>query len=372
MSTSPVDQVPSTSFDAQGVSVVTANKSLVDPRAGVVYNPVNFATGVPVYFHPLGDNQFLGLFSQRWYGATPSVIAPQAFTAYSVDHLPSWAILNASSGNLAPVGGQGGSFTPPMKAAYDTRVLTGACSRSTSYVYLLNAVVKGLVPSAVIQHFHVNTVGVANLLAEETIPSVTIGGNDVLFNLGVQLNTPYLIFAGSDPDGNVFLCRNNWGKIGQLAAPPKVLFGQAKAGNVWEYQTARGWSADPTSAVPLISTTGTLISKGPCAFGVYRDRTWLSTVQISGSSVSSVVYVSKGLYDPWKPDGAPVSLGTTTTYLGGTVYLQQTLQANSTNPIVTSPNNVTAFPYITAVKLVAGLETSIVLNWNLWPISRLS
>lgn len=372
MSTAPSVQVLSTSFDAQGVSIVTANKSLTNPRPGVVYNPVNFATGVPVYFHPLGGNQVLGLFSQRWYSATASVTAPQAFTAHSVDSLPSWVVLNATTGNLSPVGGLGGSFNPPMTAAYDTRVLTGACSRSTSYVYLLNTVVKSSVTSAVVQHFGINNVGVAALLAEETIPTITIGGHQVLFNQGVQYNTPFLIFAGTDTNGKVFLARNNWGKIGQRSGTPKILMGQAMAGNLWEYQTAKGWSSDPTAAVALTTPTGTLISKGPCSFGEYRDRIWMSTVQISGSEVTSVIYVSKGLYDPWSPAGAPISLGTTSTWLGGTAYLQQTLQANPTNSIVTSPANVSAFPYITAVKSVVGDETSIVLTWNLWPIPRMA
>src|ERR1700757_2235547 len=98
MSTSPVLQIPSTSIDSNGVSIVAGPKSISTQQAGQLFNPTSFAAGVPVYFHPLGGQQFIGLYSQRWYSATAITTSPNLYSAHSVDIAPNWVGFDATTG----------------------------------------------------------------------------------------------------------------------------------------------------------------------------------------------------------------------------------------------------------------------------------
>jgi hypothetical protein len=374
VSTSPVVQIPTTSLDANGVSIVAGPKSLLTQQAGQIFNPTTFAAGVPVYFHPLGGQRFVGLYSQRWYGATSIATDPNYYSAYSVDSNPNWIGFDGTMGSTFQVSGQAG-FNPPTNTP-GTLTLTAGASRSNTYIYTLNTVVNGSNTTALVQNFHVANVGSVRLIAEETIPNATVGGSTVLFNQGLEFSTPYLYYAGTNSSNQVFLARKNWGAVGQSGPPPTRLTapkGTSPPGSSWTYQTSTGWSGDNTQAMPLKTVGGIMTSVGPISFGSYRDRTFISTVHVSGSTVTGQVYVSRGLYDTWQPVGSPIALGTIgTTYLGGGVQLQPALQASPTNVIVTSAANVTAIPYVTAVKATVSGNSSIVVTWGLLPVARIA
>ena len=85
MSTGPLQQVPSTAIDADGLSITTSIKSSLDPRPGHAYNPDSLAAAAIVHLHPytspsLGGTNYLMMMSQRWTTATPDAANPGAYT----------------------------------------------------------------------------------------------------------------------------------------------------------------------------------------------------------------------------------------------------------------------------------------------------
>jgi hypothetical protein len=57
------------SYDLTGISVATAAPG-DNPRTGTVYNPVVFAAGAPVWFHPMPGGSHLMVRARRWSAAT--------------------------------------------------------------------------------------------------------------------------------------------------------------------------------------------------------------------------------------------------------------------------------------------------------------
>lgn len=352
MATSPPIQVPAHSYDDSAVSVVVANRNSADPRPGAFFDS-DFAAASPVYFHVLGGGKVFGVFSERWYSAATDSSDPILFSDYAVDANPSWAIFDGANGHHLSVPGQYG-INPPTGISPD-RKLMGACSRTNSYLYLLQSATVSGETFGIVSHYHINPVTwQVNLLGEDKLSNVSVGEETVIFDLGVKYNSIYLTFIGRDSQNRLYLARKNWGHIGQV---PKV-----------EYQSDKGWSEDHSKLVPLRTPTGTLTSAGPVSFADYRGRSYMAVVLDDAGEMSAQVYSSGGLWDSWTPQKNPYYLGTQgTSYLGGTVYLQPALRAN---PPVVSSSAVTGIPLVYAKKKTSGDNAGIEIVWDLWPISN--
>lgn len=354
MATSASIQKPDTSYDANAVSIVVSDRSSSDARPGSFFSS-DFAAVSPVHFHPLGDGKVMGVFAKRWHGATRPENSndPNLFEDYEVDELPSWTIFDQSNGNHYSIPGQSGINTP-ASGTYSSRVAVGGCSRTNSYVYLLQSVVKGGVTSGLISHYHINPVTwQVNLLGEEELASVQLGSETVTFNLGVKHNITYLTFVGKNSLGQLFLARKNWGFIGSPGAV--------------EYQGERGWSEDPSNLFPLKSSSGFLTSAGPVSMAEHQKRTFMSVVEEDDGEMSARIYTSVGLWDAWSPLNHPYPLGTQgSSYLGGTAYLQQALRAN---PLLLSTSGLNGIPLVYALKRTSEGGAAISIKWDLWPIT---
>lgn len=380
MVSSPLQQIPSTSVDLAGLSITTANRSTTDPRPGAVYDPNDLAAAVPISFYPIGARSYMMINSLRWTAATVDSTDPAAYTAWTDSATPSWAIVDGATGSKSAING---AYDIPMTTANDSRVLTAVEHLSPNMLYLLNDVTVGSTHSAVIQVWHVNTAigsttgaGTVNLVAEETIPVGTNGGDTVAFNKGVyRYGSDMYFFGAGSSTSQVYLARKSWSRLGFLTAPG----GSSNAvAPYWEYYTGTGWGTDPTVLAPVQTTTGPMTTHGPIAvaqYGLSRTMpgrksvyTLLSTVAASGSVRTAQVYASLS-NRPYQPVGSPVALGSAgTTYLGGTLQWQSTLGVQPS--LVTTPDSSTAIPYLTAVKSTSGGASKISITWGCWQVPR--
>lgn len=339
-------QVLSNSVDYNGISIVTASKDASDPRLGMIYDPLNLAAATPIYFHDLGGSNYLTVFSQRWVNAAQSLSATGSYTSYTVSTTPSWAIVHSLTGTKDPVGG---SFIIPMITKNDSRVVTAACSKTINLLFLLNTVTYAGVNSAVVQTFNCTNNGVVNRISEETIPTIVADGQTVIFDRCIYLADPFVIAVGSGKDDqSLYLARKRSGAIGSTAA-------------AWEYQTARGWSANSDEIQRLMSTDGeVMVTHGPCSAASYRGTICMSTVQADGSDRYGKLYISNGLQ--WSP-GTSFPLGIAgSSYLGG-LYLQPLLGA------VGQTSAVAGYPFVTSQFSTADGESSITTSWS---VSRMT
>jgi hypothetical protein len=186
------------------------------------------------------------------------------------------------------------------------------------------------------------------------ILDISVGAKTVSFGQGIKYEGSYLIFAGTDSSGNIYLARKNWGYIG---GPQKV-----------EYLSAKGWGQDSTTATPIKSADGTNVtSAGPVSFGSYRSKTWISVLSNTAGVMTAQIYGSNGLWDSWtKESTAPYSLGTVgSTYLGGTVCFQPVLRPNTDR---VSETCISAVPVVYSVLGIFGSNRSINTKWELWPV----
>ena len=383
MATSPLIQIPTSAIDAVGLSITTAIKSATDPRPGHIYESTNLAAAVPVHFHPtvspaMGGTSFLMLNSQRWTAATLSASHPGAYTAFTPTSVPNWVQINAATGIKTTING---AFDIPMKTP-GTAALTAAVSRGVDMFWTLNEVTNGDITSAVVQHWHNNTaINTINLKSEETIPQGTNGDDAVLFTAGLQWSsttTPYMYAYGTGSSTNhVYAARKAWARVGYVTTSSQTLDTQ------WEYFNGTGWGYDPTDIAPVQTASGPLISTGPLSFGHHALQrgsagmskgltgyNFVSTVQSDGSARSAQIYSSLG-GRPWTPIGDPITLGTFgSTYLGATLQFQQQVGPNPT--MIDSANSAAAIPYVSSILSVVSGASSIVNNWGLLQVPRLS
>ena len=338
MATSPSQVLES--IDYSGISVVTASKDASFPRQGMIYDPLNLAAATPIYFHDLGENNYLAIFSQRWVNAVQSLSVPGHYTSYTANTTPSWAIVHSVNGAKEPVGG---SFVIPMVTKNDSRVVTAACSRMINLLCLLNTVTYAGMNYAVVQTFHCANNGVVNRISEETIPNLVADGQTVIFDRCIYLSDPFLIAVGSGSDDNsLYLARKRYATVGSASSP-------------WEYQTARGWTANADEIQRLMSTDGEVMTThGPCSAASYRGTICMSTVQANESSRSARLYISNGLQ--WTP-GTSFPLGDAgSSYLGG-LYLQPLLGA-------AGQTSAAGYPFVTSQLVGSGGEHSILTAWG--------
>lgn len=296
-------QVMPRSVDSAGVSVSTATADTTDPRRGQLYNPTTLAAAVPVWFHPLPDGSYLGLFSRRLHTATVDTTAiggPVRYSTSTETTTPSWAVFDPSTGALDRVA------DIPTRVI-GNRTLTAAVSR-TSYLFVLSQIGD----TALLQHFRVGTRSEALLLqGEEILP----GG----LSLGLHTDTNDVWVFGA-LNGKLTVARKNWGRIG-LDAP-------------WLYHTDDGWSEDFAA---LTALPGNLPAEGPVSVAHYRDRLYVTapvrtpaaaatnTTPAVPSSWSAKTWSSRAIDNAWSAHPFTVPLGDDATYCGGTAQLQPQL-----------------------------------------------
>lgn len=341
MSTESPEQVLSTSIDREGLSIVTANRTLEEPRKGTIYDPVSFAAGVPVHFHAFGPGQFLGLFSRRWTATTPGTNGPQSYATKTEKIEPSWLLINAKTGTSgAPAGNP---LTIPTKATSEGRFLRGACSRQ-DYLYTLSRLTT--TGDSLVQFFRVSNKSTLTLQAEEIVPRY--GDNDdIFFTSGLYWHDQFIYLIGTGPFGTYF-ARKPWSFIGIKSKE-------------WEFQHDKGWSIDPDE---MVGVPG-LPAYGPSTAVVYRGVTYLTGVDIESGNCVGKIYRSKGLYDPWSLVRT-VTMGPASSDLGSGVHLQSLMP----HPTAESELDDVSFavPFVTSH--LASTSDRILVNWDLLPIPR--
>lgn len=354
MATDRTLQVHPESLDTMGLTVAVADKDPDDSRYGTVWSPSSFAAGVPVFFHDLGQGQFLGLFRRYWHTGTGSEDSPGYYATHVEVDTPSWILITASSGVT------GTPATIPTRTSGTLR-LEGAVSRS-DFFWTLNTIV-GDDNSAMVQLIRRHTNGEFYLETEEVLPTIEADSQTVIFNRGIYFDAPNLYFFGSgSTDDAVYLARRAWAKVGSRSTE-----------GVWEYQTDRGWDSDPANIVPLVKSDGGLLTTvGPMSVAPFRDRRYITTVTATGADRLARLYVSNGLNHPWRHVGTSDLGEEGTTYAGGGLYLQGHLAASASLPILESSANTAAFLAVSSLQSTVSLEDAILTNWSSWPVPRIA
>ncbi len=384
MVSSPLQQIPSTAVDAAGLSISTSIRSATDPRPGAVYEPVNLAAAVPIYFHPttnpsMGGANFLMLNNRRWTAATAATTNPGAYTAYTIDNNPSWVQIDAVNGTRTVMAS---SYEIPMNTVNDSHTLTAALSRGNTILWTLNSVTRGAVTSAVVQYWQYNTaINTLHLLTEETIPVGTNGVDSIVFDDGLRGSVtidPYIYVYGLGSSTNqVYMARKSWARVGFVGTATAPLDYD------WEVYTGTGWAADFTTAGPVVTATGPMTSVAPLSFAYYvmqraqRGRKqgttgydFLSTVVANSSARSAQIFSSLG-GRVWQSVGSSIALGALgSTYTGANIQFQGQVGPNPT--MVDPTNSATAIPYCYTLKASGSGADSLVVNWSLMQVPRLS
>jgi len=350
-----LSQAHNNALDADGVSLVTATRAAANARRGMIYDSATLAAVAPVYFHPLTPGRYLMVFSRRWHTATGSTVDPGAYSAYSEDTDPGWAIIEGAGTRSVP----GLTYSIPGPAG---RTLTAACSRGNDYLYLLST----LGPNAVVQHFRWSPErDRVTEIAQEVIAAVEADEQAVVFNRGIYLDGQFLTVIGSgDTDDKIYLARKPWGRVGvnRVSARGGTTIATEVNDPRWRYRTVSGWSTDPEESAPLLP----LITVGPVSVAAFRDQLWWATVLADGDDRAAQVWTSrKG--GEWSLVSDPVPLGSVAddTYLGGTLQFQQHLLAN---PDKVSLTGAAGIPFLISARQVDGLDEKIAVPWGLWSV----
>jgi hypothetical protein len=380
------DQVSSDAVDSVGVSVTIAPRRASDPRYGALYDISTLAASVPVHLHRLTNEQYLMIFSRRWHSATPSAGDPGGYTDFTEDTTPGWVKVSVPTGQRVTMSN---GYTIPLVSNYDTPVLVDAVSRSTEYLYLLTSVNNGT--KAVVSHWWQNTTtGAVIKHAEEQVtgaysrPANTserawldmddaeheATGDSVVFDRGLWFLSPHLIVIGASSDNRLFMARKPWGRIGiNLIEKSNSEYG-APMGTAedprWSYFTGDGWSVDPSQAVPITDSTGTVItSEGPVSVVTYRDQTWMSTVIAEGTNRSARIYTQRG-QRAWVAQDS-IHLGSTAdgSYLD-TLRFQQQVPPSTTSD--TMLNSDSALVYVISTRSTTGGVSTLKNTWGLLPV----
>lgn len=357
MASSPVAQVATTSLDQQGISTVTATRSLDNTRLGSMYDNTTLAAGAPVHIHQIGSAQFLVTLARRWHSATPSTSQAGHYSAYTESQQPSWALVGPSGARTLI------DSTPliPLRTPVDSAQLVDGTSRAPDYVFLLHSATAGDQTSGLIQHFRVATAGrIVATGGEEVIPNLADQG--VIFDRGLRLFGQYVTVFGADDDGNIFQARKLWNALG-VDRVSSAQRGDSQL--LWEFSTGTGWDIDPANAGPEVG----LNSVGPVSYALWRKSHYIAVVQAQSDDRVAQIYTQTPAR-PWTKVGSPIPLGSVSdgSYLGGTAQLQPELLA--TQALIDSPAHATAIPYVVTTKTSAGDEDALQVTWDLLQIPR--
>lgn len=370
MSSSPVVQLDPTSVDLAGVSVATATPTLEHPRWGSAYNLVNFAAAVPVWFHPMPGGDFLMINARRWYGATTVSTTPGVYSDYSEDVAPSWRQLTLPTGFSSTPNGQPDAI--PFNVAVTSPTVIAGVSRPPALLFLLHSGTVAQQSAAILQRFHLGINGSIALAQEEVVPTV----NGVVFNQGLQYDSPNLVLYGTDNTHQVYKVTKPWGRVGfnrQLGVQTtKISVPNAVGSQLgWQYYTGTGYSADPTELAPIAVAGGDhLISYGPLSFGTLRNQTLMTTVGQSGSTYTAQVWRSLS-GRPYSPYGSPITLGSSSddSYLGVGLPLQAQLAANPTAAVLGGAGVLSGIPYALPTFTAPTGGHSLDVSWNILPVT---
>lgn len=333
MGSTVLDPLPAGSIDRFGLSVATATRSGI-ARVGTVYDPVRFAAGVPVHFHPLGGPNFLGLFDGYWIAATPSTSTPGHYSAKTVVARPAAVIVNAATGQLSVPPGLS-SFTLPV-SAYTSLRLNSAAS-STNFVMTLCTGDS----RAVLSHWNVTPDGQLERRGEYVIPDIVADAQTVRFDRGVYFDRPWIYLWGAGlTDRRIYTARQY----------------QSKLGAPWLYQTDTGWSA--TGATP--STTVTTL--GPMSTVMWRRTALITTVATVGSNKVGQIWSTASASDPWVKRQETV-IDTTAAWTGNGLMLQPQV---AVNPAAVSPDAIGSIPFVRT----SSSAQSLLVSWDLYPVPQ--
>jgi hypothetical protein len=176
MSTTAPIQLDPASLDTSGISVATTVASDPNPRTGTVYDPVTFAAGAPIWFHPMPGGGHLMVCARTWHEATPSG-GGGLFTDYSESLLPSWFVVQGLTGKRDFVPGWG-RWVPMNTITGGSQQLKAAASRAPDYLYLLHSADIAGQPGALVQLIRVAPRG-TTIYLEEVAPSLTVARTSV-------------------------------------------------------------------------------------------------------------------------------------------------------------------------------------------------
>lgn len=351
MGTTALTPIDPTSVDAYGLSVAT---SFSDNPRSTIYDPTTLAAAAPVWFHPLNNGRHLMLNARRWHAATPAG-GPGGYSDHTEDLTPTWCIVHGPSGVRDTVPGY--PMAIPVNANTTSRTLVGAASRGGDYLYLLYAAtMPGDIDGALLQVIRATPTGGFSVTFEEVfVPTVTVGGDEVIFDKGIQFHHPHICLYGTDSLQRVYRMRKLWATIGTTR-----LTGGARATAYvpsWEYYTGTGYSLDPAQIEALPFT-----SAGPVRFGSLFNRSVISTVIEEGSLRKARLYTSRS-GRPYVAQTATIALGSVAddSYLGHGLVFMDTLSAYSA---------ANAVPYVISTKAVDEDDNEALVNtWSLQTLS---
>jgi hypothetical protein len=367
VATSPLLQIDSSTVDAAGVSVVTATPSSTNVRQGVIYDSSVMAAAAPIWFHPLSiPGQFLMINARRWSAATPGG-GPGVYSAYTEDLTPTWRLLDVAGGHATNPVGQ--PMAIPLNTVATNVAVVAAASRPPNILFLLYSATVNGTAAAILQRLHVNTTGSVTIANEEVLPGV----EGVVFNRGLQYDTPNLVVYGTDANHKVYRITKLWAHVGinsvRTVVPNKYTTPSAVgAPTGWQYYTGTGYSSDPTELAPVTVYGGyPLTTYGPMSFAQYRNQVLMTTVALNGTTYTGQRWaIRSGL--PAVALGSPIALGSSAdgSYLGGGVQLMSQLAPNPVATGMTDSGVVSGIPYLTTQRTSPAGGHSLNVVWNLW------
>lgn len=323
-------QVLDTSVDATGLSIISATKTVDNPRLGAMYNPLTLAAALPVWFHPINDGTYLAVLRGHWEAATIGTGGPQSYSAHTEVAEPTWVIVDPVTGATSR------QDVIPTRLS-GTRLLTDACSY-LAYLYTVGTI--DAVPF--IQYHRVTANGTVVLQAEEIIVDTVIGAHTVSWHCGLYIDGDYLVLMGVDGTGALYRRRKSWARVGvnQVNDP-------------WQYKGAKGWFVDPTEADAETTASGTLTGGTVVSYAKIRDREWLCT----NDGTTARFYSSRMVEPNWKASAYTVT--------ADVVYLQPQLRAN----LPALPDGVTtAIPWVSTKRDSTTNRNALQVSWGALPV----
>lgn len=326
MSTEPTVQVLDTSYDMSGVSVVTATRTAAAQRRGSIYDPATLAAAIPVWFHPLRDGRFLGLFAERWHTASIGTGGPQSYSSYVETTAPSWMVFDPKTGSYS------GVQEIPSRLE-GTRDLSGAASR---FDYLFT--VGTIDDEALLQHHLISASGEVLLHNEEILPE----RNGVTFSYGCWVGDRYLTVVGTDDASRIYLARKRWSRIGDTTDPNW---------STWEYKGERGWTPDPALMMAQVDRGGqALVTSGPVSYAKLKNREFISVMTATDAKIYSSRDVEKDWFLEYQ---RPADY----------FYLQPQLYYN---PTMIPPGKRVGVPYVVTDFIEIAGAQQLLVSWDMF------
>ena len=360
MPTTPAAQVYATSIDTAGVSIATGSPTADHPRAGMIYDSVTLAAAAPIWFHTLRRGHFLMVTGRIWQEATPDGGIPGGYTAYTEDTSPAWFLIDGPTAARFPIPGY--PLHPPMRTTVTSATITAATSRPPNYLYLVNRVQIAGEEQAVLQCVYTSTTDSVDVVAEEILPTVTVGEDTVVFHQGIQYSNAYFLLYGTDSAGNLYRMRKPWSQVGANKPDPNI-GNPTTPPRGWEYFAGWGYSYDSAELAPVQQG---LTSAGPVSFAVYRNAAIMGTVHQDGDVCTGQIWVSQaGRLWERRATGIPLGSVADGSYLGHGLRLMGQLGADSAT-VGTAKAGV---PYLTTIKSVESGVSRLLNSWDVWKVS---